>query len=81
MKVKQYVLKEDVSITFTPDDIWELIVICEGDKSYCKDAMNLYPKNSKGFNEYKELYGRAEKMQQKIIDIRNANAVLEEVEV
>jgi hypothetical protein len=43
--------------------------------------MNQYPKNSKGYNEYKELYGRAEKMQQKIIDIRNANAVLEEVEV
>lgn len=81
MKVKQYVLKEDVSITFTPDDIWELIVICEGDKSYCKDAMNQYPKNSKGYNEYKELYDRAEKMQQKIINIRNAHSVLEEVEV
>lgn len=30
MKVKQCVLKEDVSITFTPDEIWELIVCCEG---------------------------------------------------
>jgi hypothetical protein len=76
---KCYVLKEDVSITFTPDEIFELIVCCEGDKSYCKDAMNQYPKNSKGYNEYKQLYERAEKMQQKIIDIRNANGVLEEI--
>jgi hypothetical protein len=76
---KCYVLKEDVSITFTPDEIFELIVCCEGEKSYCKDAMNQYPKNSKGYNEYKQLYERAEKMQQKIIDIRNANGVLEDV--
>jgi hypothetical protein len=76
---KCYVLKEDVSITFTPDEIWTLIICCEGDKSYCKDAMNKYPKNSKGYNEYKHLYEEAEKMQQKIIDIRNANGVLEEV--
>lgn len=81
MKVKQYVLKDNVSITFTPDDIWELILICEGDKSYNKNAMSQYPKNSKGYLEYKELYDRAEKMQQRIISIRNANAVLEEVEV
>ena len=76
---KCYVLKEDVSITFTPDEIFELIVCCEGDKSYCKDAMNKYPKNSKGYNEYKQLYERAEKMQQKIIDIRNANGILEDI--
>ena len=75
---KCYVLKEDVSITFTPDEIWELIVCCEGDKSYCKDAMKQYPKNSRGYNEYKHLYERAEKMQKKIIDIRNAHGVLEE---
>jgi hypothetical protein len=77
---KCYVLKEDVSITFTPDEIFELIVCCEGDKSYCKDAMNQYPKNSKGYNEYKQLYDIAEKIQQKIIDIRNAYGVLEDVE-
>lgn len=76
---KCYVLKDDISITFTPDEIWELIVCCEGEKSYCKDVLNQYPKNSKGYNEYKHLYEEAEKMQQKIIDIRNANGVLEEV--
>ena len=81
MKVKHYVLKEDVSITFTPDEIWDLIVICEGDKSYCKDAMNQYPKGSKGYNEYKQLFDRAERMQKKIIEIRNANGVLEEPEI
>jgi hypothetical protein len=27
---KCYVLKEDVSITFTPDEIWQLIACCEG---------------------------------------------------
>lgn len=76
---KCYVLKEAVSITFTPDEIWQLIVCCEGDMSYCKDAMNKYPKNSKGYNEYKQLYAEAKKMQQKIIDIRNTSEVLEDI--
>ena len=76
---KCYVLKEDVSITFTPDEIWQLIAICEGDKSFCKDAMNSYPKGSKAYNDYKELYDLAEKMQKKIIEIRNANGVLEDI--
>ena len=76
---KCYVLKEDVSITFTPDEIWDLIVICEGDKSYNKDAMNQYPKGSKGYNEYQKLFEAAERMQKKIIEIRNANGVLEEL--
>jgi len=79
MKVKQYVLKEDLSITFTPEEIWELILICEGDMSYCKDVMNSYPKNSKGYNEYKRLREIPERMQKKIIAIRNANSVLEEI--
>jgi hypothetical protein len=76
---KCYVLKEDVSITFTPDEIWQLIVCCEGDKSYCKDAMDKYPKGSLGYLEYKQLYEEAEKMQQKIIAIRNAHGVLEDI--
>jgi hypothetical protein len=42
MMAKQYVLKEDVSITFTPDEIWQLIVICEGDKVLNKNAMRQY---------------------------------------
>ena len=81
MKVKCGVLKEDISISFTPDEVWELILICEGDMSYCKDAMNSYPKNSKGYNEYKRLMEIPERMQKKIIDIRNKFSVLEEVEV
>jgi len=76
---KCYVLKEDVSITFTPDEIWQLIVYCEGEISYCKNAMDQYPKNSLGYIEYKELHDKAKVMQQKIIAIRNANGVLEEI--
>lgn len=76
---KCYVLKEDVSITFTPAEVWQLILCCEGALSYYRDAMNKYPKNSKGYNEYNKLYEEAEKIQQKIINIRNANGVLEEV--
>ena len=76
---KCYVLKENVSITFTPDEIFDLIICCEGDKSYCKNAMDQYPKGSLGYLEYKKLYDKAEEMQQKIIDIRNAHGVLEEV--
>ena len=81
MKVKQYVLKKDLSITFTPEEIWELILICKGDMSYCKDAMNSYPKNSKGYNEYKRLREIPERMQKKIIELRNAHSVLEETEL
>ena len=81
MKVKQLMLKEDLSITFAPEEIWQLIVCCEGYKSYCKDAMEQYPKGSLGYLEYKQLYEEAEKMQQKIIEARNANGILEETEV
>lgn len=76
---KCYILKDDVSITFTPDEVWDPILICEGDMSYCKDAMNTYPKNSKGYNEYKQLREIPERMQKKIIAIRNANSVLEDI--
>ena len=78
-KAKCCVLKEDVSITFTPEEIWQLIVICEGDKSYCQDAMNSYPKGSKAYSTYKDSFEIAERMQNKIIEIRNANGVLEEI--
>lgn len=76
---KRYVLKDDVSITFTPDEIWQLIVICEGDKSFCKDTMNQYPKGSRAYNEYKDSFETAERMQKKIIEIRNAKGVLEDI--
>ena len=79
MGAKCCVLKEDVSITFTPDEIWELIVICEGDKSYCKDEMNQYPKGSRAYNEYKDSFDTAERVQKKIIEIRNSHGVLEEI--
>ena len=75
---KCYVLKEDISITFTPDEIWELIVICEGDKSFCKDAMSQAKKGSRAYNAYKESFETAERMQKKIIEIRNSHGVLEE---
>lgn len=76
---KCYVLKDDVSITFTPDEIWELIMCCEGAKSFHKDIMSRYPKGSRGYTEHEGMFKEAEEMQQKLIDIRNANGVLEEV--
>ncbi len=76
---KHYVLKDDISITFTPDEIWQLIVICEGDKVFNQNVMRQYRKGSRAYNDYKELYDWAEKMQQKIIEIRNTHGVLEEV--
>ena len=41
--------------------------------------MNSYPKGSKGYNEYKRLKEIPKRMQKKIIDIRNANSVLEDI--
>jgi hypothetical protein len=76
---KHYVLKDDISITFTPEEIWQLIVICEGDKVFNQNVMRQYRKGSRAYNDYKELYDWAEKMQQKIIEIRNTHGVLEEV--
>ena len=76
---KCYVLKEDVSITFTPDEMWQLIAICEGDKVFNQNAMRQYRKGSKGYTEYKRLVDIAERMQKKIIAIRNANGVLEDI--
>ena len=81
MKIKCKELKENVSITFTPEEIWELILICEGDISYCKDAMNSYPKGSKGYEEYKRLKEIPERMQKKIMAVREKYGVLEEIEV
>ena len=76
---KQYVLKDDVFITFTPEEIWQLIVICEGAKVYNKNIMDQYFQDSRPYNDYKELYDWAEKMQQKIIEIRNTHSVLEDI--
>lgn len=76
---KRYVLKKDLDITFTPEEILELIVICEGAKSFCKDAMSQYQKGSRAYNEYKESFETAERMQKKLVELRNANGVLEEI--
>lgn len=81
MKVKHYVLKEDLAITFTPDEIWDLVVICEGAKVFNSNAMRSYPKGSKGYVEYKQLVNTAERMQKKITTTRNAYSVLEETVV
>ena len=81
MKVKHIVLKEDVSITFTPDEIWDLLLICESSRSYYHDSMVSYLKGSKGYDEYKRLKEMPERMQKKIIDIRNKYGVIEETEV
>jgi hypothetical protein len=77
---KRYVLKDDVSITFTPDEIWNLVFICEGAKVLNQSYMRDYPKGSKGYTEYKNLADIAEQMQKKITTARNVNSVLEEVE-
>lgn len=76
---KCHVLKKDLAITFTPDEIWELIVICESAKSFSKDSMNQYSKGSRAYDEYKKSFAVAERMQNKIIELRNANGVLEDI--
>lgn len=76
---KCHVLKKDLAITFTPDEIWELIVICESAKSFSKDSMNQYSKGSRAYDEYKESFAVAERIQNKIIELRNTNSVLEEI--
>ena len=79
MKAKCYVLKEDVSITFTPEEFLELILICEGDKVLNQEAMRQYPKGSKGYEEYKRLAEIPERVQNRVFDIRKQYGVLEEI--
>lgn len=81
MKVKQYVLKENVSITFTPDEIWELILICEGDKVFNQDNMRKHTKGTVPYEDYCAMAKSAERMQNKIIEVRKQYGVIEEVEV
>lgn len=71
---KRYVLKEDISITFTPDEIRQLIVICEGAKIYNKNIMEQYFPDSRPYT-----CDWAEKIQRKIIEIRNTHGVLEDI--
>lgn len=81
MKVKQCKLKEDILISFTPEEIWDLIVICESSMVHNKDTMRQYPEGSMGYTEHKRLFDIAERIQTKIIDNRNKYGVIEEVEV
>lgn len=81
MKVRQCVLKEDVSITFTPDEIWDLIVICEGSKVFHQDNMRKHAKGTVPYEDYCKMAKSAERLQNKIIEVRNQNGVIEEIEV
>lgn len=81
MKTKHYVLKEDVSITFTPEEIWELVLICEGSKVFNQANMRDFSPGTAPYEDYKSLAEIAERMQDKIIGVRKQYGVLEEVEI
>ena len=76
---KHYNLKKDVSITFTPKELWNLTVACEGARTFYKDLMRKYPEGSRGYKEYQESYETTVILQQKLIDARNANSEVEEI--
>ena len=80
MKVKQLVLKKDVSISFTPDEIWDLILICEGATVFNHNNMREHSVGTMPYNDYKRMAESAERMQNKIIEARNCHSVLETVE-
>ena len=81
MKVKQYVLKEDISITFTPEEVWELILICEGDKVFNQNSMREFSKGTMPYEDYRRMAESADKMQKKIMEARKQYSVIEEVEI
>lgn len=81
MKVKQYVLKEDISITFSPEEIWELILICEGDKVFNQNSMREFSKGTALYEDYRRMAESADRMQKKIMEARRQYSVIEEVEV
>ena len=81
MKVKRYVLKEDVAITFTPKEVWDLILICEGSKVFNQENMRGHSPGTMLYKDYKRMAKTAERMQNKLIEIRNSYSVIEEVEV
>ena len=55
MKLKRCVLKEDVSITFTPEEIWELILICEGSKVFNRENMRKHSPKTTYYGDYKSM--------------------------
>lgn len=80
MKAKCYVLKEDVVITFTPEEICDLIIICEGSKVFNYENMRKHSTNTTPYKDYKRMAEAAKRMQSKIIKIRNSHGTLEELE-
>ena len=81
MKVKQYVLKEDISITFTPEEIWELILICDGDKVFNQNNMREFSNGTMPYEDYRRMAESADRMQKKIMEARRQYSVLEEAEI
>ena len=81
MRVKQCVLKQDVSITFTPEEIWELILICEGDKVFNQENMRKHSHGTMPYEDYHRMAESADKMQKKIMEARSQYGVIEEVEI
>ena len=78
MKIRRHILQESVTVTLTPDEIDELIVICEGsivlDSMYMRD----HKRNSKVWEDYKSLKETAERIQNKFVDIINTGPIVEE---
>ena len=78
MKIKRHVLQENVTVTFTPDEIDELILICQGDKVLNSMYKRDFKRNSKWWKEYESLEKMAERMQNKFIDILYTGPIIEE---
>lgn len=77
MRIKCHELQTDVVMTFTPDEIWDLIVICEGSKVLYKQYMREVVKNSLLWKDYKNLLEKAQKIQEKFINVRNLGPIVE----
>lgn len=81
MKTKIGVLKKNVTIEFTPDEIWSLILMCDGYKVSCKNNMRDHRPGSMMHEDNKKHYEAADSLMDKIIEVRNKHSVIEEVEV
>ena len=80
MKVKCHVLEKDVTVTFTPTEVNELICICDASKMLHEQMMKGLARNTEAWNKYKRLVERDKRIQKKFSDIL-ASSPLKEIEI
>ena len=80
MKVKYHVLEKDVTVTFTPEEINELILICDASQVLHRQLMRRCKRNTEHWNDYKRMVERDNRVLKRFTDIL-ASGPIKEIDV